>query len=187
MEYERILEDMSIAKKAITDSLLDVAISQKSLLCELYCVTSFSDQSFYVQVYDGDQYVLLFAKPILHTPLGISSVSVPFSTIIEAEKHLAFRGDIYCGLKRISSENATINTLIRCLPTTSEFTSKSCIAIDGITTVLINHCLPEPAVLYYRNEESFNLNSYTIEDADFLHKLYAYVQEIIGNLIRDTR
>lgn len=63
-----LLQDMAIARKAIADSLLDVTVSCKNLICEVYCLTSFSDQTFYVQVYDDKEYILLFAKPFLHTP-----------------------------------------------------------------------------------------------------------------------
>lgn len=157
------------------------------MICEVYCLTSFSDQTFYVQVYDDREYILLFAKPFLHTPHGISSVSVPFSTIVEAEKHQAFCGDIYCGLKRVPKSDATINMLKDCLPTTSEIVPEPGITIDGITTIVINHCSSKPLVLYFRNESAFDLNSYSPENVHFLLNLYAHIEKKIGNLTHSAK
>lgn len=187
MDYKRTLQDVAIARKAIADSQLDVVTSSQRLLCEVYCLTSFSNQTFFLQVYEGEQYILLFVKPYLHTPLGISSVSVPFSTIVESEKHIAYRGDIYCSIKHVSKKDVTINTLKACLPTANEIVKEPGITIDGITTLVINHIPNEPVTLYFRNEAEFTNNTYTSENAQFLHNLYAHIEAIIGNLRRSSR
>lgn len=187
MNYNRTLQDIAIARKAIADSQLDIVTVNQRLLCEVYCLTSFSNQTFFLQVYDGEQYILLFAKPYFHTPLGISSVSVPFSTIVESEKHIAYRGDIYCGIKHVSKKNVTINTLRACLPRVTEIMKEPGITIDGITTLVINHISNEPATLYFRNEAEFVINTYTSENVQFLHNLYEHIEAIIGNLRRSSR
>lgn len=186
MNYKDCLNDISIAKQALSESLLDVTVPSSNLICEVYCLTSF-DQTFYLQVYDGEQYALLFAKPFFHTPHGISSCAVPFSTIVEAEKHPAYRGDIYCGIKLLPKNDNTIITLKRCLPTVTEVLPESMITIDGNTTLIINHLTKDPVTLYFRNEEPFQVNSYSPEAGHFLHELYLHIQSIIGNLIRRNR
>ena len=186
MDYKECLYDISIAKDALSQSLLDVTVSSSRIICEVYCLTSFQ-KTFYLQVYDGDQYTLLFVKPFFRTPQGLSSWSVPFSTIIEAEKHPAYCGDIYCGIKLLPKSNTIINTLKHCLPSITEILPESRITIDGTTTLIINHKTTEPTTLYFRNEETFQRNSYSPEEAHFLHDLFLQLEPIIGNLIRDSR
>lgn len=186
MDYKECLYDISIAKNALSQSLLDVTVTSRNMICEVYCLTSFH-QTFYLQVYDGDQYTLLFVKPFFHTPQGIISCSDPFSTIVEAEKHPAYRGDIYCGIKLLPKSNTIINTLKNCLPSFTEILPESKITIDGTTTLIINHKTTEPTTLYFRNEEIFQMNSYSPEEAHFLHDLFLHLEPIIGNLIRDSR
>ena len=186
MNYKDCLSDISIAKQALSDSLLDVTVSCSNLICEVYCLTSF-DQTFYLQGYDGEQYTLLFAKPFFHTHHGLSSCAVPFSTIVEAEKHPGYRGDIYCGMKLLPKNNETICTLKKCLPTVTEILPESMITIDGNTTLIINHLTKDPVTLYFRNEELFHANSYPPEEEHFLHDLHMHIESIIGNLIRSNR
>ena len=186
MDYRECLNDISIAKRALSESLLDVTVPSSNLICEVYCLTSF-DQTFYLQVYDGEQYTLLFAKPFFHTHYGLSSCAVPFSTIVEAEIHPAYRGDIYCGMKLLPKNNVTICTLKKCLPTVTEVLPESMITIDGNTTLIINHRTNTPVTLYFRNEESFLSNSFSPEEEHFLHELYLHIESIIGNLIRSSR
>jgi len=182
MDYADMLRDIAIARRAIDESRLDMVASNKRLLCEVYCLTSFSDQTFYLQIYDGDKYILLYSKPYLHTPYGISSVSGSFSAISEADRHIAYRGDIYCGLKYLPKDDAIIDRLISCLPTETEVIAGSGIVLDGITTLVISHITETPNILYFRNEAKFKLNGYSPEDTRFLHDLYLHIEGIIGNL-----
>lgn len=156
-------------------------------MCEIYCLTSFFDQTFYLQIYEGDKYILLYAKPYLHTPYGISSVSESFSTIVEAERHIAYRGDIYFGYKYLSKDNVTINQLIACLPTKTEVIEECGITLDGITTLVISHIAEIPCILYFRNEVEFKMNDYSPENAHFLYNLYLHIEGIIGNLRESNR
>lgn len=186
MNYTDCLSDISIARRALSESLLDVTTPSSKLICEIYCLTSF-DQTFYLQVYDGEQYTLLFAKPFFHTPHGLSSCAVPFSTTVEAEKHPAYRGDIYCGMKLLPKSDEVITTLKKYLPTVTEVLPESRITLDGNTTLIINHLAKDPVTLYFRNEEPFQANSYSPDEEHFLHGLYLHIQSIIGNLIRSHR
>lgn len=181
MDYDNMLRDIAIARKVIADSYLEVVASNRQLLCEIYCLTSF-DQTFYLQIYESDKYILLYAKPYLHTPCGISSVSEPFSTILKAERHAAYRGDFYCGLKYLSKDDAIIKQLIACLPIETEVISERGITLDGITTLVISHITEIPKFLYFRNEAMFKMNDYSLDDAHFLHNLYLQIEGIIGNL-----
>ena len=186
MYYKDCLSDISIAKQALSESLLDVTVPSSNLICEVYCLTSF-DQTFYLQIYDGEQYTLLFTKPFLRTHHGLSSCSASFHSILKAEKLPAYRGDIYCGMKLLPKNNETICTLKKCLPTVTEVLPESMITIDGNTTLIINHLTKDPVTLYFRNEESFLTNSYSPEEEHFLHELYLHIEAIIGNLIRSNR
>lgn len=186
MNYTDCLSDISIARRALSESLLDVIVPSSCLVCEVYCLTSF-DQTFYLQLYGGDQYTLLFAKPFLRTHHGLSSCSASFRSVVKAERLPAYRGDIYCGMKILPKNDETISMLQRCLPTDTEVLPESRITIDGNTTLIINHLAKDPVSLYFRNEESFQENSYSPDEEHFLHELYLHIQSIIGNLIRSHR
>lgn len=87
----------------------------------------------------------------------------------------------------LSQKDMTINTLKACLPKATEIVKEPDITIDGITTLVINHISDEPVTLYFRNEAEFAINTYTSENAQFLHNLYAHIEAIMGNLRRSSR
>ena len=62
MDYKECLYDISFAKNSLSHSLLDITVPSSNIICEIYCLAAFH-QTFYLQLYDGDHYTLLFAKP----------------------------------------------------------------------------------------------------------------------------
>ena len=187
MDYVDMLRDISIARNLLDDSYLNVIVSDQKLICEILCIPSFPDQAFYLQIYDGDKYSLLYAKSYLQTPCGISSVSDSFSTIAEADRHVAYRGDVYCGLIHLPKEDEIVNRLIACLPAQTEVIPERGITLDGVTTLVISHISEISNALYFRNEAEFVINDYTSENVHFLHNLYLHIQGIIGNLLQTNR
>ena len=182
MTYDEIIKDVEIANKTLIDLNLDVVVSNHKLLCEVYCLTPFHWQSFYLKIYDGDEYVLQYAKPYFKDFRGLESVSLTFQSVSEAENHPACRGKIFCGIKKLDKDNSVINMLLGCLPEENEIDERQGIFIDGIITLLVNHKLESPVALYYRDADKIILNSYTEEKKVFLDNLYEHIEEIIGNL-----
>ena len=179
MTFESIKEDIAIAEKALKESKLYVAVSGYELLCEVYCLTSFHWQSFYLRIFDGDEYILQYAKPYIKNYYQDEIVSVPFKYALKAESHVACDGKIICGLKNVKKDNSTINTLLDCLPVTEEIHDR--LMTDGTLTAVINRKTTPPIALCFKTGESFSENSYTKENTEFLHDLFLKIEEIIGN------
>lgn len=179
MTFECIKEDISIAEKALKDSKLDVAVSGYELLCEVYCLTPFHWQSFYLRIFDGDEYILQYAKPYIKNYYQDEIVSVPFKYALKAETHVACEGKIICGLKKLKKDNSTINTLLDCMPVKNEIHNS--LMTDGTLTAVINRKINPPIALCFKTGESFSENSYTNENTEFLHDLFLIIEEIIGN------
>ena len=179
MTFESIKEDIAIAEKALKDSKLDVAVKGLELLCEVYCLPPFHWQSFYLRIFDGDEYILQYAKPYIKNYFDLESVSVSFEETVKANSHIACDGKIICGLKKIEKDNLTVKTLLECLPVTEEIHDH--LMIDGILTAIINRKTTPPIALCFKTGESFSENSYTKENTEFLHDLFLKIEEIIGN------
>lgn len=184
MTYEEIKGDILIADTTLTNSKLDIVVKDLELLCEVYCLTSFHWQSFYLRIYDGEEYTLQYAKPYIKDFRGLESTSASFNDVLQAESHTACEGKIICGIKKVEKTNSIINRLLECLPLKDEIHSDIGIMIDGITTLIINRNTTPETVLYFRSEEEFSLNKYSKEDVDFLYNLHENIGSIIGNSIK---
>lgn len=187
MDFQELIEDMMIAQSAIIEAKLDQITASRQLICEVYCLTPFRWQTFYLRVYDGPQYMLQYAKPYIADHHGAQTVSASFRDARKANAHIGHKGDIYCGLIPLSKDSEIVNTLIRCLPNKDELHRNSQTTLDGISTVIINQTESGPATLCFRNEEPFFLNRYTAEEAQFLHSLFLHIEGLIGNIIRQNR
>lgn len=181
MTYEEAMQDISIAKKALADVKLDMTVSD-DLLCEVYCLTPFYWQTFYLRVYDGTEYTLQYVKPYIKNALGIESVSITFDTVLKAEVHSVCEGKFICGLKKFKKDNPIINSLIQCLPLVDEIHEPPMLAIDGITNIVINKALTPETTLFFRSEEKeFCNNKYPKESVEFLNNLFVHIEKLIGN------
>lgn len=181
MDFQFCAHDMELAIKALQNSKLDIAVSG-TLLCEVYCLTSLGYQSFYLQVYDGTEYTLLYAKPMIANQYGMISTSCSFSDAAAAETHLAGKGAIYCGIQKVSKEAPVIGMLLSCLPNKDEIAQSTGIVLDGVTTVIRNHCEEQKYTLLYRNVEDIFKNVYTTEQKGFLKNMHVSLETVIGKL-----
>lgn len=183
MTYDDSVQDISIAQKALADAKLDMAVSEDNLLCEVYCLTPFLWQTFYLCVYDNNnEYTLLYAKPYIKNLLGSEMVSVSFKDILKVKKHPACEGKIICGIKKFRKDNQTIVSLVNCLPSAEEIHEEPLLAIDGITTVIINKTsVPETTLFFTSEEKEFCNNSYSEESVEFLNNLCVHIENLIGN------
>ena len=182
MDYKYCFDDILIAQQAINDSLLLYAVVDDELLCDIYCIPSHNHQAFYVQVYRGDKFTLLFAKTHIVDHLGLDCVMYTFEDALKADKHIAYRGDIYCGMKQIPLSDKTMSLLLQSLPIHNELISGG-IIIDGVTTLIRNHQHEPPIVLGYRDAAAITANPLSDEQKDFLDDLYLHIEQIIGNLL----
>lgn len=181
--YEECIDDIVIAQVALEESLLVTTVQNRPLLCDVYCIPAHNHQSFYLQVYGGDEYTLLYAKTLISDFRGSDIVMYTFADAIKADKHIAFKGDIYCGLKNLSLSDATINQLLMCLPSIEENCLEEGIVIDGVRTVIGNHQHRPPVMLGFHDSYQITLNEMSQEQMDFMNDLYLYIERIIGNLL----
>lgn len=182
MGYHFYIRDMEIAKKAISDSKLNVAVKDLPLLCEVYCQTSIGHQSFYLQLFGGEHFVLLYAKPYYADRFGCRSVSGSFERILSADQHPAAKGDIYCGIQRLPKDEFTIRMLLQCLPKENEWIPWPSNMLDGVITIVRNHTVQPPCLLGFYGAEVIEKNAYSKEEKDFLDDLHLAVEAIIGDL-----
>lgn len=189
MTYEEAMQDISIAQKALADAKLDMVVSDDDLLCEVYCVTPFHWQTFYLRVYDNNnKYTLLYAKPYVKNLLGSEIISVSFQDILKVKNHPACEGKIICGIKKFRKDNQTIVSLVNCLPLAEEIHKEPLLAIDGITTVIINKTsVPEKTLFFTSEEKEFCNNSYSEESVEFLNNLCVHIEKLIGNSTTDSK
>ena len=181
MNYSDIRNDMLLAEAALKESKLDQAVSRLRLLCEVYCLTPFSWQTFYMRLYDGQRYTLQYAKPRIINPCGLCTVSTTFHSALKADAYPGSKGTVFGGIRQIAKNDPTIHSLVRCLPQKDELQEIST-TIDGISTVIVNHTTTPSTALYFRNQNPFSINHYTDADAEFLHTLFIRMEELIGNL-----
>lgn len=174
------IQDIEIAQNALKESFIDVIVKERDLLCDVYCIPSHNHQAFYLQIYDGNEYALIFAKPCIQDAAGCI-VMYPFEWTIQANKHTVKKGDIYCGIKYIPKNNLTINKLIDCLPTMDEWSSVD-ITIDGYTTIIRNYKLKDKPLLGYRNAKKIKHLQLSNKQIEFMDDLYIHIEDIIGNL-----
>lgn len=181
--YAESLSDIAIAQNALEQSLLVNAVVGCRLLCDVYCIPSHNHQAFYLQVYGGTKYTLLYAKTLISDFLGGNNAMYTFADALEANDHAAKKGAIYCGIKHLPSDDGTISRLLSCLPSEEECCNEHGIVLDGVHTVIRNHQYNPPVVLEYNDSRQIERNKVTQEQKDFMNDLYLRIEEIIGNLI----
>ena len=177
-EYTR---DIEIAKNALKETLIDDVVKDRKLLCDVYCIPSHNHQAFYLQVYDGEEYALIFAKSCIWNGVRGCVVMYPFEWTIKADAHPAARGNIYCGIKYVTRNDQTLQKLMKCLPTNDEYSSVGAY-IDGCTTLIRNYRLSNTPLLEYKDAENIKHLSLTSEQISFMDDLYIHIENIIGNI-----
>lgn len=187
MNYHDLRKDMELAENYLLNSKLEMAVKNNRLMCEVYCLTSCGAQTFYARIYKDTGFTILYAKPFLADYHGLKTVAVSFEEIRKADTHIGFRGDVFCGMIQIPENDATMKMLLRCLPQKDEIHNKPLVRLDGISTIIINRTENNPKVLFYRDNEMFVENEYTLEETAFLHELDTHIEELVGNLFETNR
>lgn len=181
--YTESMDDITIAQVALEQSLLTNTVADRPLLCDVYCIPSHNHQAFYLQVYGGSEYTLLYAKTLISDFRGNDIAMYTFADALKADEHIAYKGDIYCGMKHLPLNDPTILQLLQCLPSKEENCLADGIIIDGVRTVIGNHQCSYPVMLGYHDSCQIKLNSMSQEQAAFMDDLYLHIEKIIGNLL----
>lgn len=186
MDITRYLDDIKIAQYALENSKLDTIVQGRTLLCEIYSIPAHQHQSFYAQIYDGEAYTILYAKPYISDYHGHNIAMCLFADAIKADKHPAKKGDIYCGIKHVPKDNKIVSMLTECLPKHDEIASVNGFIIDGVFTLIRNNQTVSPALLAYKTIDTISVNRYTDVQKAFLEDAYIYIESIIGNILDST-
>ncbi|MDD6175967.1 MAG: hypothetical protein PUC59_09465 [Firmicutes bacterium] len=181
--YEESMNDIVIAQSALEQSLLTGTVINRPMLCDAYCIPPHNHQAFYLQVYGGRAYTLLYAKPMISDCRGNGIVMYPFKDAVKADEYIACRGDICCGIRHLPLNDPTIIQLLQCLPKAEENCLEDGIIIDGACTVVRNNQLNPPVILGYHDGFQIKLNPMTQEQTGFLNDLYLHIEGVIGNLL----
>ena len=181
--YTDSMCDIEIAQEALQQSLLTKAVLHNSLMCDVYSIPSHNHQAFYLQVYKGDDFVLLYAKTLVSDFYANHITMYTFAEALKAKTHIAKNGAIYCGIKHLPLDDPTITKLLQCLP----FKKETCLAdgavIDGVCTIVRNYQCTPPAVVEYFDSKQIKFNSVLQENAEFMNDLYLHIEQILGNLL----
>ena len=179
---DEYIRDIEIAKNALKETHIGNVVKGRKLLCDVYCIPSHNHQAFYLQVYDGKEYALIFAKSCILDCISGCVVMYPFERTVNADTHPAIKGDIYCGIKHVSRNNQTIENLMKCLPANDECSSVDGTIIDGCTTLIRNYQLNDTPLLEYKDAENIKHLSLTDDQISFMNDLYIHIENIIGNI-----
>ena len=183
---EKCLGDIAIAQEALAQSKLPGTVSDP-LLCDVYCIPSHNHQAFYLQIYGGEEYTLLYAKTLITDFYGNRIVMYPFRDAQKADRHAARRGDIYCGMKKLRLDDPTITTLMACLPKEDIDEHPKGWIIDGVTTVIRDFRQGPPRILSYHTTEWLENVPYGEAEKQFLNDLFLHIEDIIGNILDHFR
>lgn len=180
---QRYLDDIALAQLAIEQYKLNEIVADRPLICELYSIPAHQHQSFYLQIFGGEHYTILYAKPYIQKYNGQAIAMYLFADALEANLHPAHKGGIYCGIKHLPAKDQFVEMLLTCLPRADEEAGLDRFVIDGVTTIVINHTEGGSCTLAFKLVEAIAVNQYTTEQKNFLDNLYLYVEGIIGNLL----
>ncbi len=131
-------DDIQIAVDSIQALKLDSIFDINNCICDLYCVPSHFDYTYYVRMYKlSDKYMAVYARTEINDISGHTIYCYSFESTLKANKHSAKIGKIICGYFS-PSEN-----LINKLKSMKElFPSENCISdeqyiiIDGVWQVI---------------------------------------------------
>ena len=183
MDIEACKNDIALAQTALHQSKLFAAVQNRPLIGDVYCLPSHQHQSFYLQIFGGEDFLLLYAKPFISTFWGQHIVMYSFTASMQADQHPARKGVICCGIKHLPVGSSYITTLLGCLPLQDEYAASDKFIIDGNLTVIRNHQTPASRTLLYHDAADITCNSYSPEQKVFLDHLYLHTEDLLGNLL----
>ncbi|MCM1507124.1 MAG: hypothetical protein NC177_08335 [Ruminococcus flavefaciens] len=135
MDY---LNDIQIAFESIHESKLDSIFSISDCICDLYCVPSHYDSSYYVRVYRKDsKYTAIYARTEINDIFGHKVYCDAFESALRASRHSAKQGKIICGYFKPSEDFiGELKSMIELFPEEDYILSEKHIIIDGIWQVI---------------------------------------------------
>jgi len=181
-EKKEYSEEIEIAEQQLQAQLLNDIVRDAKLICDVYCVPSHNHQAFFCKLFENEkEYIILYAKTFIADHFGFVAM-YKFKDCIKAQNSNGFVGKIVCGIKKLSTSNATIKELLDCLPQKIEW-QKRVAMLDGEHTVIRNHLQKETKVLSYYSTTVFSENDYSETQTIFLENLFVNIEGIIGNVL----
>ena len=177
--YEEYLEDIELANRALSDSMLN--IPDEDLICDIYAIPSHNHQTFYVKIFRAEAgYKILFAKSILNNPVYTEEIYMyPFVVAAQAGER---RGKIVCGIKTL--EEHFVDNLIDKLETLPD---KYLFKMDEFVLDGVSHIIRvyeggriQKEVAYGQAESIPYKADDIVELQWFFSSLYLKIEQIIG-------
>lgn len=175
MNENALKKEILIAKTAMKESLLYDNVSNKTLVCDIYCLCSHFDYTSFVQIYeDNEAYFLLYARTFVADYLGLESSCQTFESTREAKTHSGKVGKIICGMKTTPKLNSVIEEVLTAVPMVSEREEKSNTALDGRFTYIKYHTVDKELSFY--DASKLKCNAFSKEQVIALNNLYALIR-----------
>lgn len=174
MDY---LNDIQIAVDSIHALKLDSIFGINDCICDLYCVPSHYDCSYYVRIYRNvGKYTAVYARPEINDIFGHTIYCDTFESALRAGRHSAKTGKIICGYLNLSEKPvAQLELLISRFPAEDCILSEKHIIIDGVWQVIRcwKNGIPQRTVSF-KNTYAEKISG--IEFAETVCNMYEFIQ-----------
>lgn len=177
--YLEYLEDVEIARCAITDALL---FPSERILCDLYSIPSHNHQAYYAVIYNANgKYEMTYARTEIYTRHFSEPIKMyPFSDAKAAEKHAASDGRIIIGKKFMKADlMRVLDDIFTSVPEGLHL-GRHLISIDGVFQAMRlfenNNVTKE---IIYRDAKEIPLSPEKTYLIDIMNDLYLTIENII--------
>lgn len=144
--------DIKIAAESIRLLKLDSIFDINDCICDLYCVPSHSDYTYYVRIYKvSDKYNAVYARTEINDIFGHTVYCYTFESALKANKHSAKVGKIICGYFSPSEKLIIkLKSMMELFPLKDCISDGQYIIIDGVRQVIRRwkNGSPENTVLF---------------------------------------
>ncbi len=132
--YEDCLKDINIAKDSIKQSLLRRYVDVDSLWCDLYCLPSYNNQTYYCEIYkkDTDVFIIYAKTEVYMHEICAYHKERSFVEAFDKRKNIP-PSKIICGIVKASNKFVTnLKEYINAINPTIKYNHELHIIIDGI-------------------------------------------------------
>ena len=177
--YIEYLEDVEIARCAITDALL---FPSERIFCDLYSIPSHNHQAYYAVIYNANgKYEMTYARTEIYTRHFYEPIKIyPFSDAKAAEKHAASDGRIIIGKKSMNADLMRVLDDIFISVPEGLHLGRHLITIDGVFQAMRlfekNNVIKE---IIYRDAKEIPLSPEKTYLIDIMNDLYLTIENII--------
>lgn len=177
--YIEYLEDVEIARCAITDALL---FPSERIFCDLYSIPSHNHQAYYAVIYNANgKYEMTYARTEIYTRHFYEPIKMyPFSDAKAAEKHAASDGRIIIGKKSMNADLMRVLDDIFISVPEGLHLGRHLISIDGVFQAMRlfekNNVTKE---IIYRDAKEIPLSPEKTYLIDIMNDLYLTIENII--------